>query len=380
MIFAGDFAQLAPVTGTPLYSRSVGTQKKFKTSLKDQEEAIGMALWHLTTVVVMLTKNMRQKAQTPDDDQLRKTLENMRYKSCTDVDIAYLKMRVAGRGLNSPKLAQKECRNVPVITAHNLQKDHINLMGAHRFARETGQQITSFYLVDSFRGGTTQDMTLKAARARNKKVVDGKHFSNCIPPEQQEIIWSLEPKYTNHKAGRLDLCVVTECCMTNSANTVVVGWSADGDLANRPTLNTLFVELLEGLPLNVVPLVKRSDPVEVVLLNGNHLCITRKQVPVLSQGQNRDRNPVDLQNCATYRGFYVALSRSTMSDGLIILSDFQKTHIRYKAAELEILSEITRLRHEGQLPDHINGHHRNTLIRQYQLWKGQYRSGYKSDY
>ncbi|KZP05531.1 hypothetical protein FIBSPDRAFT_700891, partial [Athelia psychrophila] len=349
MIFAGDFAQLAPVTGTPLYSRSVGTQKKFKTSLKDQEEAIGMALWHLTTVVVMLTKNMRQKAQTPDDDQLRKTLENMRYKSCTDVDIAYLKMRVAGRGLNSPKLAQKECRNVPVITAHNLQKDHINLMGAHRFARETGQQITSFYLVDSFRGGTTQDMTLKAARARNKKVVDGKHFSNCIPPEQQEIIWSLEPKYTNHKAGRLDLCVgmpimlryneVTECCMTNSANTVVVGWSADGDLANRPTLNTLFVELvnptrnvqLEGLPLNVVPLVKRSDPVEVVLLNGNHLCITRKQVPVLlnfavtdyrSQGQNRDRNPVDLQNCATYRGFYVALSRSTMSDGLIILSDF----------------------------------------------------------
>ncbi|KZP05530.1 hypothetical protein FIBSPDRAFT_673373, partial [Athelia psychrophila] len=43
-------------------------------------------------------------------------------------------------------------------------------------------------------------------------------------------------------------------------------------------------------------------------------------------------------------------------------------HQEYR--ELEILSEITRLRHEGQLPDHINGHHRNTLIRQYQLWKG----------
>lgn len=133
----------------------------------------------------------------------------------------------------------------------------------------------------------------------------------------------------------------TECCMTNGANAVVVGWSADGDLDVRPTLNTLFVELvrptrnvqLEGLPPNVVPIVKRSEPVDVVLLNGNHIRITRQQVPVLlsfavtdygSQGQNRERNPVDLQNCATYRGFYVALSRNTTSDGLIIFSDFSK--------------------------------------------------------
>lgn len=34
------------------------------------------------------------------------------------------------------------------------------------------------------------------------------------------------------------------------------------------------------------------------------------------------------------------------------------------------MNEITRLRHEGLLPDHIKGHRRNTLIRKYQIWKG----------
>lgn len=171
LIFADDFAQLPPVNGTPLYSRSVGTQKSHKTSLADQEDVLGKALWHLTVTVVMLTKNMRQKAQSTDDDKLRTALENMRYKACTDEDIAYLKTRVAGRGPDAPKLAHKDFCNVPVITAHNLQKDHINLLGAARFAKDNGQKITSFYSVDRFRSGTA-DVTTKAARAKNRKIVD----------------------------------------------------------------------------------------------------------------------------------------------------------------------------------------------------------------
>jgi len=38
--------------------------------------------------------------------------------------------------------------------------------------------------------------------------------------------------------------------------------------------------------------------------------------------------------------------------------------------ELEILDNITKLRYCGSLPHHIDGHHRNSLIRQYQQWKG----------
>ena len=44
---------------------------------------------------------------------------------------------------------------------------------------------------------------------------------------------------------------------------------------------------------------------------------------------------------------------------------------RQECHELEILDEITKLRYEGKLPDHIQGNFRNPLIRAYQKWKGR---------
>ena len=45
-------------------------------------------------------------------------------------------------------------------------------------------------------------------------------------------------------------------------------------------------------------------------------------------------------------------------------------YLRQEFRELEILDEITKLRYEGKLPDHIQGKFRNPLIRAYQKWKG----------
>ena len=61
MIFAGDFAQLPPAIGgetASLYSRTVGCRLNIR---REQESAIGKALWHQTTTVVILRENMRQK-------------------------------------------------------------------------------------------------------------------------------------------------------------------------------------------------------------------------------------------------------------------------------------------------------------------------------
>jgi len=44
--------------------------------------------------------------------------------------------------------------------------------------------------------------------------------------------------------------------------------------------------------------------------------------------------------------------------------------LRQEFRELELLDEITKLRYEGNLPDHIQGNFRNPLIREYQKWKG----------
>ena len=65
MVFAGDFAQLPPAVGkeqVSLYSKSIGAVASDK---KSQEEAIGKALWHQITTVVILRENMRQKKTKP---------------------------------------------------------------------------------------------------------------------------------------------------------------------------------------------------------------------------------------------------------------------------------------------------------------------------
>ena len=139
MIFSGDFAQLPPVYGAPLYSGTVGTQLMSRMSVCGQEAAIGKALWHQVTTVVILRQNMRQKKQTPEDAKLHTALENMRYAACTPEDIKFLKTRIAGRRPDQPKLSDKNFRNVSIITALNAQKDRINELGSVRFAAETGR-------------------------------------------------------------------------------------------------------------------------------------------------------------------------------------------------------------------------------------------------
>jgi len=72
----------------------------------------------------------------------------MRYRSCTLEDISFLRSRIAGKGPNDPKLAQKCFRNVSIITARNSQRDKINQLGCEWFARENNQILQSFYSID----------------------------------------------------------------------------------------------------------------------------------------------------------------------------------------------------------------------------------------
>ena len=134
-----------------MYSGDIGTKLDSSQSIQEQESVIGKALWHQVTTVVILRQNMRQAKQTPEDAKLRTALQNMRYKSCTPDDILFLCTRIAGKGPNDPKLAQKRFRNVSVITARNAQRDKINELGTERFAAENDQMLHSFYSIDRWR-------------------------------------------------------------------------------------------------------------------------------------------------------------------------------------------------------------------------------------
>jgi len=149
MIFAGDFAQLPPVGGAPLYSELRAHTESAITSYA-QEASIGKALWHQITTVVILRENMRQRTQSAEDALLRTALVNMCYGRCTPDDIIFLRSRIAGKKPGQPNVASKKFRNVPIICGLHSQKDQINLLGCERFASDTNQKLTNFYSVDKW--------------------------------------------------------------------------------------------------------------------------------------------------------------------------------------------------------------------------------------
>src|SRR4051794_33755360 len=167
MIFAGDFAQLPPVGATSLYSGSVGTQADSGLTSESQMTAIGKALWHQVTTVVILRENMRQRTQTPDDAAFRTALVNMRYGACTPADIKFLRSRIAGRRPEQPNVAAKNFRNVAIICGVHTHKDMINQLGCQRFAEETGQKLTNFYSIDKW--GKEEDPAYKKKKCGSSK-------------------------------------------------------------------------------------------------------------------------------------------------------------------------------------------------------------------
>ena len=148
MIFAGDFAQLKPVFGSPLYSQTVGRSIDAEMSVRSQQSAIGKALWHQITTIIILRQNMQQNTQSANDAKFRNALENMQYAQCTEEDIDFLKTHIAGKNANPPNIAQKRYRNVSIITELNSQKDQLNKLGSLCFSKDTNQELTDFYSDD----------------------------------------------------------------------------------------------------------------------------------------------------------------------------------------------------------------------------------------
>jgi hypothetical protein len=86
-----------------------------------------------------------------------------------------------------------------------------------------------------------------------------------------------------------------------------------------------------------------------------------------SQRKTRPKNPVDLSNCRSHQSYYTSLSRSATASGTVIVQSFSPQlitcgasgYLRQQFCELELLDEISKLRYEGKLSDHIQSNFRN---------------------
>jgi PIF1-like helicase len=233
MIFAGDFAQLKPVFGSPLYSQTVGTSIDAAMTVRSQQSAIGKALWHQITTVVILRQNMRQNMQSANDAKFRSALENMRYAQCTEEDIDFLKTRIAGKNANQPNIAQKRYRNVSIITELNSQKDQLNKLGSLRFAKDTNQKLTDFYSDDEL-GEDIDLSTLTSVRKKDKNSIPS--TKKQLSPDIQNALWNLRHSASEHIPGKLSLCIglpvmirnndATELCITKGQEGHIAGWKS----------------------------------------------------------------------------------------------------------------------------------------------------------
>jgi hypothetical protein len=196
----------------------------------------------------------------------------------------------------------------------------------------------------------------------------------------------------------------TELCITKGQEGFVVGWQCYPGPHGKRVLDTLFVQLhnppkpvqIPGLPANVVPIVKTTKTIPCVFPSDLKETIERQQVAVLpnfamtahaAQGKTRPFNVVHLNSCISHMAYYSALSRSATTAGTLIIQGFDPNvitkgcsgYLRQEFRELEILDDVTRLKYEQKLPENIDGQLRNTVIEQYQEWKGKYHVPSKTD-
>ncbi|OJT05668.1 ATP-dependent DNA helicase pif1 [Trametes pubescens] len=405
VILAGDFAQLPPPGAAPsLYSNSIGAWSK-SASQYNQDCAIGKALWHQFTTVVILRQNMRQQGLSRDDADFRVALENMRYARCTAHDIALLQTRIWYPNVGDKRLMAPDFRDISIITARNAHRDAVNEMKAPAFAARCGKKLYRFVSLDTW-GHSKESTSIRKAQRAYNATADPSRTSNIIPRKVQEQLWALPPSLTDHQAGVLQLCEgmpvllkyneATELCATNGAEAVVHCWDSQRLGTHHEVLNTLYVRLvnpprpvqLPGLELNVIPMPRTRKSIKCTLpVDDLTVSIQREQVMVLpnfamtdfaSQGRTRPHNVCHLEDCKNHQSIYTCLSRSSSLAGTLIVGNFDFSKLRGGASgalrrefrELELLDEITRLRTEKNLPSHVNGESRGALLTAFQSWKG----------
>ncbi|EIW54749.1 uncharacterized protein TRAVEDRAFT_130473 [Trametes versicolor FP-101664 SS1] len=346
VVLAGDFAQLAPAGVSPsLYSNAVGAWSS-SASITSQRCAIGKALWHEFTCVVILRQNMRQQGMSADDIRFRVVLENSRYNSCTPADITVLRTRMWSATVENGGRLPERFRKVSVITARNAHRDAINSVGVSQFAADTGANLYHFHSLDKW-GRAKNLNSIRRAQREYQSVVDPMRLTDNVDSRLQQVIWDLNPSMTEHQAGVLSLCEnmpvllkyneATELCATNGAEAVVDSWDSHHLPSGQEVLDTLYVCLtapprnvqLPGLPLNVIPLTRSKKTVKCILpINDTVLSIQRDQVMVLpnfamtdyaSQGRTRPDNVVHFEYCKNHQAVYTCLSRGSSLEGTLII-------------------------------------------------------------
>ena len=338
-IVAGDFAQLPPVGETRLYA-SVNTSQTQKATKRGQEVTFGKLLWLSISTVIILTESMRQVGH--ENLHLVQTLSRLREGKCNDADFQLLSNRVIQ---NVNNINWNDWKDAPLIVSENAQKDAINELAAHAFARRTNQTLHWYYAIDQHQQNVVSDEALK------------RHLQN------------LNSGVTNQRLGKIPLVIGmpvmisqnydVEGGIVNGCTGILkeIRYQTDSEGNRYATSCVVESESITGKQLPMLPpkhaaIIQDTTDLNFIHPHSGKRCkIKRTQLPILpafamtahkAQGQTLKKVIIDLDNCRGTESPYVMVSRVTSLEGLLILRPFRSSKIKCRQSE-DVRNEFKRL-------------------------------------
>lgn len=340
VIFAGDFAQLSPVSGKQLYAH-IDTRRCGTTH--GQKNIFGRLLWLSVKTVVLLKTVMRQSGA--ENESFVEFLSHLRQGKCTQDDYQLLQSRVITENIRHD--TDCDWKDAPIIVCDNESKDELNIRMTMAFAKRTGRTLHWYHCTDKHQGKILHDEALV------KK------------------LQHLNSGKTNMRLGKIPLVIGMPILV--SQNFDVEGGIVNGSTGKlrkvryslndegQRVLRSCIIEIIhssdETLPNllpHQIPIIEDSVELKFTHPNSKKTCrITRTQVPVLpgfvitahkSQGQTLEKIVVDLGSkwCRGTEKPYVMISRATSLQSLFILRPFNYSVICSHPSQ-DVRQEMVRL-------------------------------------
>ena len=341
VIFAGDFAQLAPIGDTRLYKDVNTGSLAAGASNRAQGKVLGRLLWLSVETVVILHETMRQSGS--GNAAFVGLLQRLRDGCCSEEDFNILAKRSLGQ-LTLPN-GGDDWKFAPVIVTNNATRDAINRRAAEAFAEQQNAQLHWYHAIDTHKRAIVKDT---------------------------DLIEKLERQHsgqTKHRHRRIPLVIGMPVAINQNFDVAagVVNGSYRTlrriryftDREGRRYLKSCIVEIpgsdgveVPHLPRHHFPIMPDTTELKFEHGKSHKRCtIRRKQVPIepgfavtvyKAQGQTMNRVIVDLTGCTGTEPPYVMVSRATSLDGLVVLRDFDARQITKRRSE-DLRKEFRRL-------------------------------------
>ncbi len=349
VIFLGDFGQLSPVSGPPLYSRRFSGRPTIQDTQRKRGIVAfkGVYLWKSVTTVVLLRKNQRQLNDEGYSNLLARVRlgqsGNARLKR-TAFDFRTLQTRLLQNF--TPETCLRFA-GAPFIVGRKTVRDALNNQLVQYHAARLKAEVHVYYSRDTVSGEP-----LQAA--------------------DQELVWDLRSSKTHDSPGRLPLfpgmSVMVQENIAFAHNVVNGALGTVRDIkyeeeGGRRFLVVVYIEipgagrLLGQTKDDIIPVFPTPSyfpwtppPLAPGDKPPSH-AIRRYQPPILpayaytdykAQGRSLDNAIIDLQSALSIQGAYVMLSRVRTIEGVAILRPFKALKVEERLKE-ELRTQLTDL-------------------------------------